>query len=119
LHVVGPTPSRTTWRPPRIQSGMTKSLQRFYGDVTFAFRKFIRKGLMKNCVLLCAGLLAIPPFSAHSQPATDGVTSVASKISEVTVYADRARVSRSATIALHAGTARFAFSKLPGWIDEG
>ncbi|HVO30936.1 MAG TPA: mucoidy inhibitor MuiA family protein, partial [bacterium] len=43
----------------------------------------------------------------------------ASQITEVTVYADRARVTRSAAVDVAPGTAVVAFRKLPGWIDEG
>ena len=42
-----------------------------------------------------------------------------SKISEVTVYADRARVTREVTLDLPAKADRFSFAKLPSWIDEG
>src|SRR5208283_1181856 len=49
----------------------------------------------------------------------DGATTVGSKISEVTIYADRARVTRSAAVTIRPQTATFAFRKLPGWIDEG
>jgi len=42
-----------------------------------------------------------------------------SAITEVTVYADRARVTRTASVQLTADTARYAFHKLPAWIDEG
>jgi uncharacterized protein (TIGR02231 family) len=70
-------------------------------------------------VLLLA-LLATPLGSASAQPANgDDASTVTSKISEVTVYADRARVTRTGTVGMRAGTMRFAFRKLPGWIDEG
>ncbi len=49
----------------------------------------------------------------------DDAKSVSSKIIEVTVYADRAQVTRTAAIALPGEAARLAFAKLPGWIDEG
>jgi uncharacterized protein (TIGR02231 family) len=42
-----------------------------------------------------------------------------SEITAVTVYADRARVTREATIALPTESTRFSFAKLPSWIDEG
>ena len=42
-----------------------------------------------------------------------------SKITEVTVYADRARVTREVALELPAKTDRFSFTKLPSWIDEG
>jgi uncharacterized protein (TIGR02231 family) len=67
--------------------------------------------------MLC---LAWLPGRAAGNPADeDGGKPVASKITEVAVYADRARVTRSGAVTLPAGTARFAFGKLPGWLDEG
>jgi uncharacterized protein (TIGR02231 family) len=73
------------------------------------------KLLTSLCLLLTATmLLAAPP----DEPGADA-TPVASKITAVTVYADRARVTRTGTVNLPAGTARLAFPKLPGWIDEG
>jgi uncharacterized protein (TIGR02231 family) len=42
-----------------------------------------------------------------------------SKTTEVTVYADRARVTREVTLDLPAKADRFSFAKLPSWIDEG
>jgi uncharacterized protein (TIGR02231 family) len=50
---------------------------------------------------------------------TDDAKSISSQITEVTVYADRARVTRSASIDLADRTEIIAFRKLPGWIDEG
>ncbi len=44
---------------------------------------------------------------------------VGSKIREVTVYADRARVTRVGKVQLKAGQGVYAFKELPGWIDEG
>ena len=35
----------------------------------------------------------------------------------MTVYADRAQVTRHATVELSATTGRYALAKLPGWID--
>ena len=49
----------------------------------------------------------------------DKIQTLGSKITAVTVYADRARVTREATIALTAESNRFSFTKLPSWIDEG
>ena len=49
--------------------------------------------------------------------AADDAKIAASKITAVTVYADRARVTRTAAKAPLGG--RLAFTKLPGWIDEG
>lgn len=59
--------------------------------------------------------LAVPAIAADDELA--GAQPVNSKIIEVTVYADRARVTRvAANVPLGQ---RVAFAKLPGWIDEG
>lgn len=42
-----------------------------------------------------------------------------SKVTKVTVYSDRARVSRQAQITLPAEPTVFAFRNLPGWVDDG
>ena len=68
-------------------------------------------------ILLSAGALALA-FPAHAAE-TDDAKTLTSQITEVTVYADRARVSRSASIELGPETKVVAFRKLPGWIDEG
>lgn len=58
--------------------------------------------------------LALPIKAAEpAKPVT-----LTSAITEVTVYSDRARVTREARIPLRAGTATYHISKLPGWIDE-
>jgi uncharacterized protein (TIGR02231 family) len=49
----------------------------------------------------------------------DNTRTLDSKITAVTVYADRARVTREATLALPGESNRFFFAKLPSWIDEG
>jgi uncharacterized protein (TIGR02231 family) len=60
-------------------------------------------------------LAAEPPASAEA----DDAKPLASKITEVTVYADRAQVTRTASLDTPSTTTRLAFAKLPGWIDEG
>ena len=64
------------------------------------------------------------PFAAAvllpaAEPAADEGQPLLPRITEVTVYADRAQVVRQAAAQLAPGTARYAFAKLPGWIDEG
>jgi len=49
----------------------------------------------------------------------DDAKPLSSKINAVTVYADRARVTRVAPVDVRAEATRFAFAQLPGWIDEG
>lgn len=69
--------------------------------------------LVLSFFLLASTLHAAPP------PEAEEATPVPSRITDVTVYADRAQVTRSATVALREGAARYAFVALPGWIDEG
>jgi uncharacterized protein (TIGR02231 family) len=44
---------------------------------------------------------------------------VSSTIRKVTVYSDRALVSREASVKLPATPTVYAFKQLPGWVDEG
>ncbi|HMY14683.1 MAG TPA: mucoidy inhibitor MuiA family protein [Polyangium sp.] len=60
--------------------------------------------------------LAAKVADKPEDPADKGV---ASRITKVTVYSDRALVTREAAVALTAGPAVFRFTKLPGWVDEG
>jgi uncharacterized protein (TIGR02231 family) len=71
-----------------------------------------------------------PTLSAAEKPgaAGEGVAaaeeepdsvSVPSAIRAVTVYSDRALVSREARVSLAAAPVVFAFKRLPGWVDEG
>jgi len=48
--------------------------------------------------------------SAHGLPST---------VTEVTVYSDRARVTRRSTAEVSKEPTVFAFRKLPGWVDDG
>lgn len=65
--------------------------------------------------MFIALLLAAATLPVHAEE-TDAKT-VSAKITEVTVYADRARVTRVASNAPLGG--KLAFTKLPGWLDEG
>lgn len=66
-------------------------------------------------------MAAQPALFAAELPNADlnGAKAVESKISEVTVYADRAQVTRRGGVKLGGEAQRFAFASLPGWIDEG
>ena len=63
-------------------------------------------------ILLATGLTAQDAVQPKVEPLKSSITAV-------TVYADRARVTREAKLALPAETNRFSFAKLPSWIDEG
>lgn len=78
---------------------------------------------------------AISPSGSSQPPATPAVFTlaaevadhpedpadkgVASRITKVTVYSDRALVVREAPVTLSTEAAVFRFKKLPGWVDEG
>jgi uncharacterized protein (TIGR02231 family) len=64
-------------------------------------------------VVSLLSLLAALPSMAEEPAAA------ASTIREVTVYSDRARVTRVAAVPLAAGSTALAFRGLPGWTDEG
>ncbi len=58
------------------------------------------------------------PDAADALP-TDDATTVESSISKVTVYSDRARVTRGASVSVGTTPTTFAFRRLPGWVDDG
>ena len=65
-----------------------------------------------------------PPTVADVAVAADvavGIDAQAldSKVTKVTVYSDRARLTREAVAELTSEPTVFAFKKLPGWVDDG
>jgi uncharacterized protein (TIGR02231 family) len=46
-------------------------------------------------------------------------TTLSSAVTKVTVYSDRARVTREATATAETEPTVFAFRELPGWVDDG
>ncbi len=58
---------------------------------------------------------------AKAMPVAKGpdAQALTSKIRKVTVYSDRARVTRQATASIGAEPTVFAFKRLPGWVDDG
>ncbi|MBI5610813.1 MAG: mucoidy inhibitor MuiA family protein [Deltaproteobacteria bacterium] len=62
--------------------------------------------------LILVATLAAPSLAHAAEP-----EAVPSKIRSVTVFADRAEVSRIATIEARAEASRVAVTRLPGWID--
>jgi uncharacterized protein (TIGR02231 family) len=60
--------------------------------------------------------LAATVTGGGEDPAEKGV---ASRITRVTVYSDRALVTREASVALTTEPVVFRFKSLPGWVDEG
>ena len=74
---------------------------------------------MNSRLLLLLAPLAVTARLLAAEPPSDDGQPLTSRITEVTVYADRAQVVRQAPAQLAPGTSRYAFAKLPGWIDEG
>ena len=65
-----------------------------------------------------------PPVVALAATVTDrgedpAQRGVASRITRVTVYSDRALVTREAAVTLTTEPVVFRFKNLPGWVDEG
>ncbi len=71
-------------------------------------------------ILIITGLVF--SLRAAEQPGAtpeDDGQPVTSRVTDVVVYADRAQVTRAASVTLSADASRYAFAKLPGWVDEG
>jgi len=58
------------------------------------------------------------PAAAPVPKASSGRV-LSSTVTKVTVYSDRARVTRRATASVSTKPTVFAFRKLPGWVDDG
>ncbi|MSR43004.1 MAG: mucoidy inhibitor MuiA family protein [Pedosphaera sp.] len=74
---------------------------------------------MNTRLLLSFASLSVALRLLAAEPPGDEGQPLAARITEITVYADRAQVVRQAPAQLAPGTSRHAFVKLPGWIDEG
>ena len=81
-------------------------------------------------VASCGAPAAIPPARPKITPpapvaATDVATAdsdagaLQSKVTKVTVYSDRARITRQAKVDVPTEAKVFAFRSLPGWVDDG
>ncbi len=65
-------------------------------------------------------IVAPPPVAAQDVATADSSAgSLASKVTKVTVYSDRARITRQAKVDLSTEATVFAFRSLPGWVDDG
>lgn len=60
-----------------------------------------------------------PPAAQDVADAESDAHSLQSKVTRVTVYSDRARVTRQATAQVPGEPTVFAFRSLPGWVDDG
>jgi uncharacterized protein (TIGR02231 family) len=65
------------------------------------------------------GELGVPAASVVSSVDDPNAVAVASAIRKVTVYSDRALISRQGAVKLTAAPTVYAFRQLPGWVDEG
>jgi len=68
-------------------------------------------------VLFTALLLTAAPVSGQEVP--EGPPVLKTTISGVTVYSDRARITREGTVALKRSPETIAVTRLPGWVDDG
>ena len=60
-----------------------------------------------------------PPTVADVADADSDARTLDSKVTRVTVYSDRARISRQASAEAGTEATVFAFRGLPGWVDDG
>jgi uncharacterized protein (TIGR02231 family) len=63
--------------------------------------------------------MIVPHASLVSTPDDPNAVAIQSSIRKVTVYSDRALVSRDGAVKLGAAPTVYAFRHLPGWVDEG
>jgi len=61
----------------------------------------------------------VVPTSLEVADAESDARTLESKVTKVTVYSDRARITRSAKAELSIEPMVFAFRQLPGWVDDG
>jgi len=63
--------------------------------------------------------VAAPPAAQDIATADSDAGMLQSKVTKVTVYSDRARVTRQAAVDVPTEATVFAFRSLPGWVDDG
>lgn len=60
-----------------------------------------------------------PPTALEVADSGSDAATLESRVTEVTVYSDSARITRDARVELSAEPRVFAFRRLPGWVDDG
>jgi uncharacterized protein (TIGR02231 family) len=66
-----------------------------------------------------AAAVVPPPAAQDVADAESDAVPLTSKVTRVTVYSDRARITRQASAAVTTEPTVFAFRALPGWVDDG
>ncbi|MCE9580318.1 MAG: mucoidy inhibitor MuiA family protein [Deltaproteobacteria bacterium] len=66
-----------------------------------------------------APVVVPPPAAQDVADAESDAKALRSRVSRVTVYSDRARVTRQATAEVTTEPVVYAFRNLPGWVDDG
>ena len=69
--------------------------------------------------ILCVGLLVTSCAAAVGTAHAAEPQQLNSKVREVTVFSDRARVTRSAVADVSQSAVVYSIAKLPGWVDDG
>jgi uncharacterized protein (TIGR02231 family) len=80
-----------------------------------------REGIMKRSggIVLALSFVFALAAPAAAPAAEAGPRDLASRIARVTVFSDRAQVTRTAAVDLDATPVVYAFRRLPGWVDDG
>jgi uncharacterized protein (TIGR02231 family) len=73
----------------------------------------------KPAVLVTNPAVAAPVAVTDVADAQSQSQALVSRVTRVTVYSDRARLTRQATAAVTIEPTVFAFRSLPGWVDDG
>lgn len=103
------------------------------GEKVTAVRGVIRPWLVAGAALAAIGCAVpqlgpppartptsnVPAPTAADVPEASSAQALGSRVTKVTVYSDRARVTRQARAKLTTEPTVFAFQKLPGWVDDG
>ena len=79
----------------------------------------MKRALFSTVVLFAALLSLSVGVMAEAVAEEAAPKTLSSRIGEVTVFSDRARVTRTATVGLRKAPVTFAIEKLPGWVDDG
>src|SRR5690606_29769753 len=109
-------------RTPPVERGMTDTgLTRFlgYGVLFVVTAAACRSPQVSARSPGGGGPAVVTAPRAVAVPEESSARGLESRVTKVTVYSDRARVTREATAAVGAEPVVLGFRQLPGWVDDG